>query len=219
MQEKIIEADQVSGKSAGETAIIQAATRLFSEHGFDGVSMRSVAVAAGVSKANIYHHFSSKEALYEAILSTNARELRDLVSGLAGSSGPFEARVTEFAKKHLGHLFGNPDKARLMLREAFSGDEERSKKLIEQVVGNTFQHMTDIFRAGQQAGVLRPDLDPGLCAILLMGLDVFYFQARDALKHIPLAGFAMRPEQFSGEMVDVLLNGMMQESRGEEKRE
>ncbi|HBE91853.1 MAG TPA: TetR/AcrR family transcriptional regulator, partial [Gammaproteobacteria bacterium] len=48
----------------GETAILDAATRLFAERGFDGVSMRQVSEAAGVSKANIYHHFESKEALY-----------------------------------------------------------------------------------------------------------------------------------------------------------
>ena len=53
-------------RSAGEAAILDAAVRLFSRHGYDGVSMRSVAREAGVSKSNIYHHFESKEALYLA---------------------------------------------------------------------------------------------------------------------------------------------------------
>ena len=50
-------------RSAGENAILEAAVRLFSRHGFEGVSMRAVANEAGVSKSNIYHHFASKEAL------------------------------------------------------------------------------------------------------------------------------------------------------------
>ena len=40
--------------------------------------------------------------------------------------------------------------------------------------------MIAIFRAGQQAGELRADLDPGLCATLLMGGDVPPNSARRA---------------------------------------
>ena len=46
-------------QSAGEKAILDAAVQLFSEYGYDGVSMRRIAEAAGVSKSNIYHHFTS----------------------------------------------------------------------------------------------------------------------------------------------------------------
>ena len=58
--------------SAGEKAILETAVRLFSELGFEGVSMRTVAREAGVSKSNIYHHFESKEALYLAIIRSSA---------------------------------------------------------------------------------------------------------------------------------------------------
>ncbi len=196
-------------QSAGERAILEAASRLFSENGFAGVSMRSVAEAAGVSKANIYHHFESKEALYLAILHASAAELSALVENLEESSGHFDANISEFSSAHLQHLTDNETTSRLMLREAFSGDEERSRMLVERVVGGTFERMISIFRAGQEAGELRSDLDPALCATLLMGADVFFFQARGALKHIPQAGFARRPGRFSEQMIDVMLNGML----------
>jgi len=49
-------------------AIIDAASRLFLERGFDGTSMDEVAKRAGVSKQTVYSHFSSKELLFsEAI--------------------------------------------------------------------------------------------------------------------------------------------------------
>ena len=47
-------------QAAGELAILEAAERLFAQQGYDGVSMRTIAREAGVSKANIYHHFDSK---------------------------------------------------------------------------------------------------------------------------------------------------------------
>lgn len=45
-------------------AIIDAASMLFLENGFDGTSMDEVAKRAGVSKQTVYSHFSSKEQLF-----------------------------------------------------------------------------------------------------------------------------------------------------------
>jgi len=196
-------------QSAGEVAIQKAAVRLFSEKGYNAVSMREVAQAAGVSKANIYHHFSSKEALYQAILQTSAAELSGLVNELAESTGSFAVRIAEFSRAHLAHLDGNALTSRVILREAFSGDDTRSKELVDETFGEIFRRMVSIFRAGQEAGELRRDLDPALCATLLMGADVFFFQASGLLRHIPQAQFANRPSQFSQEMVETMLNGML----------
>ena len=195
-------------QSPGEVAILEAAVRLFSASSYDAVSMRGVAEAAGVSKANIYHHFSSKESLYQAILQSSAAELSGLVDQLAESPGPFANRLANFARAHLGHLEKNALTSRVIIREAFSGNDERSKMLTDQVFGGIFQRIISTFMAGQEAGELRPDLDPALCATLLIGADIFFFQANSLLQHVPQAGFINRPQQFSSEMVDVMLNGM-----------
>jgi AcrR family transcriptional regulator len=47
--------------------IIQAALRLFGEHGIDATSLRQVAKAAEVSPALVVHHFGSKEGLIAAV--------------------------------------------------------------------------------------------------------------------------------------------------------
>jgi len=54
--------------SHGEQAILKASERLFAEKGYDGASIGAIAKLAGVSKANIYHHFASKDELYSKIL-------------------------------------------------------------------------------------------------------------------------------------------------------
>ena len=197
--------------SAGEVAILDAAVQLFSVYGYDGVSMRRIAEAAGVSKANIYHHFASKEALYFAIMRRSAEELTALLENLAEGKGSFNRRLQAFAAAHLEHLFENAPRVRLVLREAFSGDEEKTRAVVEQMVGGVVNRMIAIFEAGQRAGLLRPDLDPGLCAHLLMGADLFYFQAHGLLQQIPEAGFAQHPGRYSKQMIDVLLNGMLTE--------
>lgn len=45
-------------------AILEAAKRLFSTQGYDGVSMDQIAAEAGVSKLTVYSHFGDKEALF-----------------------------------------------------------------------------------------------------------------------------------------------------------
>ena len=196
-------------RSAGEAAILDAAASLFSEHGYDRVSMRQVAEAAGVSKANIYHHFQSKEALYLAIMHASADKLSALVENLAEGKGRFDQRLRVFARAHLEHLFSNATTLKLVLREAFSGDEDRSRVLVEQVVGDIYRRMIGIFQAGQEAGLIRGDLDPGLCAIFLLGGDLFYFQSHDLLKQLPGAAIASDPDRYSKGMMDVILNGML----------
>src|SRR3954470_2482274 len=49
-------------------SLLQAATRIFQEHGFAGARVDEVARQAGANKALIYYHFRSKEGLYEAVL-------------------------------------------------------------------------------------------------------------------------------------------------------
>ncbi len=204
-------------QAAGELAILRAAERLFAQRSYSGVSMRTIADEAGVSKANIYHHFNSKEALYQAIVHSSAAETDVLIDKLADSSGDFDQRLLEFATSHLEHLLDRKFAAKVILREVFSGDQERSRKLADEVFGKISQRMVSVMQAGQEAGVLRKDLDPALCVLLLMGANAFFFQAQEVLKYLPEAEFARQAGNFSKGMADVLLNGMLREPAARHK--
>lgn len=54
--------------SARARHYLSTALTLFSEHGYHGVSMDSIVVAAGGSKATLYRYFASKEDLFVAII-------------------------------------------------------------------------------------------------------------------------------------------------------
>lgn len=53
--------------SSGKMRLIKVAMALFAEKGFDGVTVRDISAAAGVSVGLINHHFGSKEGLREAV--------------------------------------------------------------------------------------------------------------------------------------------------------
>ncbi len=48
--------------------LLAAASRLFAQHGFEGVSVRDIAAEAGVGHAGVNYHFRSKSELYKEVL-------------------------------------------------------------------------------------------------------------------------------------------------------
>lgn len=67
------------------STIVEAALRLFREHGYDAATMRAIAHAAGVSTGNAYYYFSSKEDLIQEFYlrshAEHAAACRDLLDG------------------------------------------------------------------------------------------------------------------------------------------
>jgi AcrR family transcriptional regulator len=67
--------------------VIEVATRLFAEHGYDGTSVETVQAESGVSRGSLYHHFPGKEALFLAVLeevgAQIGREAEEATSGAA----------------------------------------------------------------------------------------------------------------------------------------
>lgn len=59
--------------------VLAVASRLFLERGFEAVTMDAVARAAGVSKATLYAHFKSKEALFTAVVSVETAHINNSI--------------------------------------------------------------------------------------------------------------------------------------------
>jgi TetR/AcrR family transcriptional repressor of mexJK operon len=64
---------RASQQSPKRMAIVEAATRLFLDSGYDAVSMDAIAEAAQVSKRTVYSHFSNKETLFAGVMQTMCR--------------------------------------------------------------------------------------------------------------------------------------------------
>ena len=56
-------------------SILDAAKKMFTQHGFDGVSMDQIAAEAGVSKLTVYSHFGDKDALFFEAVRAKCEEL------------------------------------------------------------------------------------------------------------------------------------------------
>lgn len=201
-------ANHVSGTDTVER-ILATAEAMFAEHGFDAVSINAIAVQAGVSKANVFHHFSSKNELYVAVLRCACADAAAQLDRLGGTDGPLPQRLRRFAGEHLGHLLEKEHVSRLILRELLKDSVHHGQQLAEQVFGDRFGRLVQILRGAQQAKELRQDIDPAMLATILIGANVFFFEARDILRHLPEVEFGAQPERYTAMLTDILLNGVL----------
>lgn len=190
-------------------ALLDAAMRLFAEHGYHGVSMNQVALAAGVSKANVFHHFPNKETLFLAAL-RNAADRRSAVleAGLQ-KNGDFAEGLTAFLTAHLDSMNQEETASRLIMRAVTERDLPMSaRNLAEQLFTETCERLMESLAERQRAGDWRDDLPPEFVMFLLLAGNSYLFQTRRVLRHLPGCGFADDPETFARRAADVFWNGL-----------
>jgi TetR/AcrR family transcriptional regulator len=152
-------------------ATITAATRLFAAHGFNGTALQDIADAVGVTKPAILHHFGSKEqvrqAVLDAILAHWNEALPQLLIAATASRDRFEAVYGEL------HRFfaADPDRARLLLREALDRPAE-TRKLLRGAVRPWLSAVAGYVRSGREAGRHYPDVDDGAYVVHVLQLVI-----------------------------------------------
>lgn len=86
-------------------AIVQAASEVFLELGFEGASMSQIAARVGGSKRTLYGYFPSKEELFVAFAKDMSdRYIDPLLDALSQSSGPVAETLQRFGEDILGFL-------------------------------------------------------------------------------------------------------------------
>jgi AcrR family transcriptional regulator len=84
--------------------IMDGASAVFLDQGFDAASMGEIARTAGVSKGTLYVYFDSKEALFEAIVEEQCRAQAEQVFALDSSDHDVEAVLTRLGTAYVRFL-------------------------------------------------------------------------------------------------------------------
>ncbi|MFC4000769.1 TetR/AcrR family transcriptional regulator [Prauserella oleivorans] len=99
------------------SALVSSAVRLFTERGYAGTSLDEIAKRARVTKGALYHHFSGKQAIFEAAFDAVEAEVKGrLEKILGGPETPWDralAGLREFITSCL-----DPAYQRLAIHEA-----------------------------------------------------------------------------------------------------
>lgn len=171
--------------------ILELSAPLFARHGYDGVSMRDVAAAVGLTQAALYYHFSDKDQLYLDAVAYEFREreaaLKDM---LAGDGHPWE-RLERFVAGLARMMATDKDFLRLVQWVLLDSDEARQSTLARHVFRDMFVAVHDLARE------LDPHQDAHLLAMSIFGLVIFHFQTGATRKFMP----GHRPHQDNPEVL------------------
>ena len=98
-------------------AIIESAYTLFLEQGYAATSMRQIADAAGLALGGIYHHFTSKEAIFSELIIDRHPYQQILPIMLKTPADDIVTFVRTAAQAMVAELGRRPDFIKLMLIE------------------------------------------------------------------------------------------------------
>jgi AcrR family transcriptional regulator len=168
-----MDAVQQAEPASTRARILAAAAECFAKEGFARARMVAVAERAGVSRAGLYLHFPTKEALLAGL---NERVIDDW---LALSERTLTAEVPALEAVASWIREGLSSEAQLAAVRIVTADETQQALLLdraatEQSLGHALRLLTEVLQRGVQSGELARDLDvpataQGLQA-LLMGL-------------------------------------------------
>ena len=153
--------------------IVDVATRLFAERGYEGTSMNDVAERVGMRKASLFYHFATKDALYEAVLDRLVASLQVALEAIYVSSGTFEDRLDAVTETLVTVLASHPYAARLLLREAMDWGPVIRGKLLDRIL-LVLEAGAAWLRAGQEQGVF-VEGDPKQLVLSSIGLHFLPF--------------------------------------------
>jgi len=144
--------------------ILDAAKRVYEQHGFRGATTRLVAIEAGVNEVTLFRTFGSKAALFEALMQNHVSQ--SPIPALPDNPQSPERDLTDWVATVLGHMRDN----RALIRTSFGEIEERPEAAVCMCEGPNCAGMllTDYVLRLQSLGLADPDGDIQTAVAMLM---------------------------------------------------
>jgi AcrR family transcriptional regulator len=177
--------------------ILDAAVRVFARSGYAGCRIADVAEEAGVAYGLVYHYFSSKDGLLDAISAETWQAVAAAIERGRERESTGRGRLSYLTHFLLAASERQPDLVRVLIREVARSPRHESAD-----VARVFRAIEGVVADAQAAGEFRRDVDPGLAAVV-------YFGAVDELLTRIVAGSApVPPAEAEPALVAIVADGL-----------
>jgi len=184
-------------KDQRQRALIEAATAVFAERGYDAATTREVAEKAGCSEGLIHRYFMGKHGLLLAIMQSKAAGVvEDLGSGLPDRDS-VEAEIEQILLWHLARLWDYSDLMSVAVSRA-TIDPDIGRTVGESISRQQVSLILDRLQRHQEAGRIRNDVDLEAVAQAIAGIgfmlgffnQVVFGMDRERVQHIAVESAA-----------------------------
>lgn len=186
--------------------LIAAATPLFAEKGYKGVSVREIASAAEVNLSMISYYFKGKEGLYAAVLNEQFSTLQG-VARLGDLDGDAMTKFEMYVRGTVARYRKNPYLLRFYTSE-LTNPTPCFETIVKPAIRQVLQVLLDAFSEGTSQNRFRAGLNPTDTILALAGMINFYFLLEPAtdemVDHTPA-----RDEELIRHVMDLLAKGIL----------
>jgi AcrR family transcriptional regulator len=185
--------------------IVEVASELFSQRGFNGVTTKEIADRAGVSQAIIFRHFPSKEAIYSAILDNKLKQAAERIRGrLQDAAGRKDDRAFfgSLAFDLLDLYSKDPSLLRLLLFSALEG-HDLSRMFYKTMSRQVRDHVRAYIKQRIADGAFR-QLDPVASSRVFLGMVAHHAQV---VALYPYDDVKISNRQMADYFVEIFLDG------------
>lgn len=150
--------------------LLETATQLFSENGYEATGVRDILQTSGVSTGSFYHFFSSKESIFEAVIERYLQGYTERIGSIfTNEDKSFSARINLFFEELKKTSDGYYHKL-----QGYHMHESMQLLLHEQTLRRIHPYIRDALDTGIRNGSIRPCLDTDaatLATVLIRGVE------------------------------------------------
>jgi len=156
--------------------IVQAATWLFAEQGFDGTTTLQISKEAGITEPVIYYHFKGKDQLFTRIITTTFETFFAYLDDLPEKTGTEFEKIENLIALHFDIVKEMPDEIYLAVSACPARLKDPAgicRKNIRKVRRRLKHYLTDCLAAGMATGefhTVPKDATVNLIVAMLTGL-------------------------------------------------
>ena len=145
-------------KDRRQRSLIEAATAVFAEHGYDAATTRAVAERAGCSEGLIHRYFGGKRGLLRAVMESKAAQVLEGLRSALPDRDSVEEDIQQVILWPLGVLWAHRDFMRVSLSQAMI-DPELGRSVAGSIHNQRVSFVLERLQRHRDAGRIRRDVD------------------------------------------------------------
>ncbi|HWO23930.1 MAG TPA: TetR/AcrR family transcriptional regulator [Kofleriaceae bacterium] len=181
--------------------ILERAARIICQQGFEATSMQEIAVACGLTKAGLYHHIKTKDALLLAIMNYGMDLFEEVVlHRVSGIADPLE-RLRQTMARNVELVTQDSSKEVTIILHEHQTLTGAAQREINARKKRYVRFLEDSLREASARGQIRP-VDPTLAAFSFLGVVLWTYKWYRADGRISSA-------QLSEGVIDLFFAGLL----------
>ncbi|HSH51068.1 MAG TPA: TetR/AcrR family transcriptional regulator [Bacteroidales bacterium] len=153
--------------SERQIEILSTSVEIIAEKGIQGLTIKNLAKAVGISEAAIYRHFESKAKILMTILKLFEQESNNFLKD--GTDVNPSEKIIEFFHKMLTVFQANPSIASVIFGEEIFHNDASLSKLVNSIMRNYQDYINNIIKDGQKQKIYRDDISSDHLTLYISG--------------------------------------------------